>query len=326
MRIFIDESGTFTGHANISAVGALTIPDKNFAGFERLYGRLRQRLPQKNGEVKGRLLTEEHIGEVTTILRKLSCLFEVVAVDSFLHTELEVKEHKKRQEEYITKYLTDQHHMSFVDQVWKLRKQLEGMPLQLYIQSCAMAELVYNTLNHTNIYFSFRMPSELGEYHWVIDAKDRSKLTPWEHWWSNVISSMIESKSFRKSFIYVEGGDYRWHEKFRVEPNEHKLQFANVSETSEFFDLEPVLKKDFRFSSSPEFGLEAVDILVNAVRRSLAGNFRREGWLPIRKLMIHRNTHYIRMISLAAEKTKSNPVSYKRVLSDFSVGGRNMLP
>ena len=67
----------------------------------------------------------------------------------------------------------------------------------------------------------------------------------------------------------------------------------------EYFSLNLVLKEDFRFSSAPEFGLEAADILVNAIRRSLAGNLGRQGWLPIRELMVHRTEHYIRLISMA---------------------------
>ena len=326
MKIFIDESGTFSGQNSISAVGALVIPDQNFSGFEKLYGRLRRRLPQEKGEVKGRRLNEDHVGDVVSILRKLGCLFEVVAVDSNCHTNDEVKIHKAHQEENITKHLTGQHHKSLVKELWELRKQLEGTSLQLYVQSCAMAELVYNVLNHAQLYYSFRLAKELGEYHWVIDAKGRDKVTAWEDWWSTVIMPMIESKSFRQPFVAVEGGDYRWHEKFRTEPSEYKKQFMRNPDEGNVFDLRPVLKEDFRFSWAPEYGLEAADILVNAVRRSMAGNFSRSGWLPVRELMIHRSHHYIHLISLAMEERNPPNVSYADVLSDFSTGGRSMLP
>jgi hypothetical protein len=326
VRIFIDESGIFAGQNNISAVGALIIPDQNFKGFEKLYGRLRRKLPQEGGEVKGRLLREEHVAEVVGVLRKLGCLFEVVAVDSACHTEEEVKSHKVEQEEKITKHLTDKHHKKLADQVWGLRKQLEALPLQLYVQSCAMAELVYNTLNHANLYYSFRLAKELGEYHWVIDAKNRDNVTPWEKWWSTVILPMTESKSLKNPFLAAEGADYRAHERFRTEPNDYKKQFMTDPENGDVFDLRPILKEDFRFSWNPEFGLEAADILVNAVRRSLAGNFQRKGWLPVRELMVHWGQHYIRLISLAPEDRKPPHIAYKKVLTDFSTGGRNMLP
>ncbi len=55
MHIFIDESGTFApdvgGRHSISAVGALVVPSSAMKGFEKLYDRLRIRLPKTRGEV-----------------------------------------------------------------------------------------------------------------------------------------------------------------------------------------------------------------------------------------------------------------------------------
>lgn len=329
MHIFIDESGTFSGtsdKSSVSAVGSLVIPDQNMGGFEKLYSRVRRNLPMDKGEVKGRLLSEAQVGLVVELLNKINCLFELVAVDSLFHTNNEIAFHKFTQAEKITENLTDSHHQTLIEQVWNLRRRLERMPLQLYVQSVAMSELVYNTIYHANLYYSFRLPKELGGYRWIIDAKDRDKVTSWEDWWSKVVLPIMESKSFRQPFVAAEGGDYRWHERFRTEPSEFKRQFVNDPERGQYFDLKPILQENFRFSSAPEYGLEAVDILVNAVRRSMAGNFRREGWLPIRKLMVHWGQHYIRMISLAVGERSPPSVPYAKLLSDFSTGGRAMLP
>lgn len=326
MRIFIDESGTFTGANNISAVGALVIPDQHFGGFEKLYGRLRKNLPKDKGEVKGRLLQEEHVRDVCHVLRKVGCLFEAIAVDTAFQTEKDVKNHMLGQADGMTKHLTDKHQQTLIEAVWRLRHQLEAMSPQLYVQSCAMVELVYNVLNHANLYHAFRLWKELGEYHWIIDAKNRDTRTPWEEWWSTVLLPLIESKSFKEPFIAAEGGNYAAHERFRTTPNEYMRQFFNFSGKEEHFSLHPILKEDFRFSWDGEFGLEAADILINAVRRSLAGNFRREGWLPVRELMVHRKQHYIQLISLAPDDGKKPKVGYNGVLKDFSTGGRNMLP
>ena len=234
MHIFIDESGTFVCDArkrhSISAVGALVIPTSSMKGFEKLYGHLRRRLPQDKGEVKGRQLSEDQVVEVAALLRKVGSLFEVVAIDMGTHSKEELLLHKASQEEAITAHLTSEHHPNLVEQVWELRRQLEVMPLQLYAQSVALGELVYHTLNHANVYYAFRTASELAEYHWVIDAKDRSKVTPWEEWWSTVILPMLESHSFREPFIAAEGGDYRWHDRFKTEPDEYKLQFVKDPE------------------------------------------------------------------------------------------------
>ena len=330
MHIFIDESGTFAPQIHrrhsIAAVGALVIPSSAMKGFEKLYARLRRRLPKTKGEVKGRDLSEAHVIEVARILRKIGALFEVVAVDLGMHSKEELTFHRTGQAEAMTTHLTPEHHTTLVGEIWKLRRELEDMPLQLYVQSVALGELVYQTLNHADTYFAFRTPPELGEYHWRIDAKDRLGITPWEKWWSTVVLPMTESKTFREPLMAAEGGDYRWQERFRIRPDGYKLQFVNDAEKGDFFDLKLLLTEDFQFSSEPEFGLEAVDIVTNTIRRSLSGHFNRAGWLAIPQLMIHRASHCIKLISLSREDHSSRPVPYANVMNDFRHGGRAMFP
>src|SRR5689334_21549155 len=102
MHIYIDESGKFTGANNLSAVGALIIPDSSIAGFAKLYGRVRKALPKRNGEVKGSLLNEQEIKSVATTLKHVGCIFEFVGFDGAFTSEKEVIEHQKGQAEKIT--------------------------------------------------------------------------------------------------------------------------------------------------------------------------------------------------------------------------------
>lgn len=327
MHIFIDESGTFSHSANgtssVSAVGALVIPSTKLASFDKLYGRLRAKLPKHNGEVKGRLLSEAGLASVVSVLYKLGCIFEAVATDSSFHTPDEILAHRKGQEQKITKHLTEEHHPNLVREVTALRAQLSEMPIQLYLQAVAMSELVYHTMNHANLFYCTRLPQELGSYHWRIDGKNRIGITQWEDWWHKVVLPVTESKTVREPMIAMEGGDYRWHDQFRVEPSEYKKQFMPNTERHDCYDLNRVLREDFSFSSDIEYGLEAADILVNALRRSLAGNYTRQGWLSLRSLMIHRKQHYVHMISLGKETGR---VKYSKVLDDLLSGGRSMLP
>jgi len=218
------------------------------------------------------------------------------------------------------------HKESVVKETLELKERLKSMSLQLYTQSALIGELAYNVLNEANMYYSFRFPKELGEYHWIIDAKDRNRVTPWEDWWSTLIAAMVESKSFRKPMIGAEDGNYKWHDRFRTELSEYKRQFVNDPDKGDFVNSRLVMKEDFRFSSDAEFGLEAADILVNAVRRSLAGNFERSGWLPITSLMINFVDPCIRLLSFSNEGKVPGNVPYANVLADFEKGGRVMLP
>ena len=302
------------------------IPSSSMKGFEKLYRRLRRRLPKTKGEVKGRDLSEEQVTELARLLRKVGALFEVVVIDMGIHSENDLLCHKAGQEEAITAHLTPAHRPTLIEEVWELRRQLEKMPLQLYAQSASMGVLVYHTLNYVNVYYSLRTPPELGQYHWRIDAKDRLKTTPWENWWSTVILPMLESHSFQKPMIGVKEGDYRWQDRFKGAPGDDKLQFAKNPDEDDFFNLRMIMTEDFRFSPDPEFGLEAVDIVTNAIRRSLSGNFGRAGWMGIPQLMIHRDTQYISLLSLSRKSHSSHPIPYSHVLDDFRQGGRLLLP
>lgn len=294
--------------------------------FERMYGCLRTHLPKTKGEVKGKTLSEDQVAEVVRSLLTIQALFEVVIVDLGMHSKEEILRHKSGQEEAITAHLTSKHSPKLVQQVWEFRRRLQSLPPQLYVQSVAMGRLVYHTLNHMIAYHAFRIPCELGEYHWRIDAKDRVEITPWERWWSTAILPMLEFYSTRKPFFVADEGDYRCLERFRKFPSTHKTQSGEDPSTSTSYDLKMVMTEDLRFSSDIEFGLEAVDILTNTIRRSLSGNFGRSGWMEIPRLMIHRSPHYIEAISLSREDRSSHAVPYSKVISDFRHRGRPLFP
>lgn len=331
MHIFIDESGTFSpdtrGRSSICAVGALVIPSLGMEGFERLYRRLRPKLPTEKGEVKGRRLSEAEVGEVVKLLRKVGALFEVVAIDMHEHSIEEIADHRRRQAEEIIANVTPQHHPNMVASLRAYKAQLEQTSLQLYVQSILLGDLIYETLNHANTYFAFRFPQELGSYHWLVDAKERDKTTNWEKWWSTMVMPLLESRSFQKPFMQAEGGDYAAHEKFRISSlGEFKSQFVRDPKKGQFFSLREIMKKDFQFSADAAPGLEAVDIVTNAVKRSMNGNFRREGWLLLPQIMIHRRTHYIGLVHLNRSYEGRSAAPYMKVLNDFRRGGRPLVP
>ncbi len=329
MHIFIDESGTFApvdGGNSVSLVAALVFSGRGLAQFEHEYSALRRRLPKDSGEVKGRLLSETQIRRITRLLQRSGCLLEAIVMDAAFHTAEEVEHHKKVQAEKLMENITDEHHPDIHVAVGGLRRRLEALSPQLYLQSLAMSELIYSVLYHADIYFAFRNPPELGEYHWTMDAKGRGGLTDWEDWWSQIIMPVTQSKTMREPLARVKEGNYSFQEKFRTEPSDYLLQFMDRSNTSDFFDLRPVLSDDFRFSSDVEPGLEAVDIIANATRRALSGNLRDFGWNEIPALMIHRRDHYLRLMTVSATDMSRPTLPYANVIDAFRSGGRSMFP
>jgi hypothetical protein len=140
MHIFIDESGRFISNDGFSAVCALSIPDKSTGPLRREILRISKHWPREEGELKGGLLAVDHLIALTEVLYHHDALLDCCAIDVSLETAALVQRHKATQCENITKHLTSEHAAGVVAAVWQLRRVLEKMPSQLYLQCVLMFE------------------------------------------------------------------------------------------------------------------------------------------------------------------------------------------
>lgn len=332
MFIFIDESGTFTpvaqGKHSISAVGALIIPEQKYPLLLRRYERLRHSLPKnQRGEVKGSRLREDQVAAVCDLLRKNSCIFEIVALDMGIEDVAKIEAHRAGQAEGLTKHLDERYYQSLIDQVWALRRTLEIMPLQLYIQTAVMSELLAKVLIHAPLYYVQRNPAEILNYRWVVDGKEVNKLTLAEDWWSKTMMATLQSKSRASPMLMLEGADYSaFRQKFEKPMPSYLVEFGFKDEPS--IDIKKIMTESFRFSSDAEPGLELVDIVTNATRRALQGSLGRDGWSGIPRLMIHQRGQYINLISLSGADADllPKPLYADVIVNGFARTGRPMIP
>jgi hypothetical protein len=315
MRIFIDESGTFSGFhkQSIGAVCALAVPDGKIAFIERKYESIRKHLPQLNGEVKGKLLNEDQVAEVVTLLSRNETIFEVTIIDLGLHTQARVAAYKdalfKGMHQRLPRF-NDKARPKVEAQL----HELAATPLNLFLQTIVLFETVYRTIDHVPFFFVQRRPKDLGSFSWIIDGKDPAKVTSRENWWASYAIGALANKSKFRPGARLEGADYAHYDRFR-----------KVSEDGEEgIDL-GLLMEDLRFSSNVEFGLEWIDILTNAIRRALIGNLGIRGWGGIVQTMIHRNQHYIEIVRLdGVSRSPVNP-PYAEVVNHFRSGGKSMM-
>jgi hypothetical protein len=278
--------------------------------------------------VKGRLLDEVQVRSVLEILLRCECLFEASAIELGTHSEEGLTKHKMGQAEAMTANLTEEHHPEFRADLFRYRQQLENSSLPQYVQTVVTMELLYTIIMHAPTYFCQRHPKELGEFHWVIDAKGTGSIaTPWEKWWSTMMLPMLQSKSLRKPAPHLEGGDYTYFQRFDSEMPDYLKRVSPTysEEKSSSTDLTLLMTENFRFSSDSEFGLEAVDIVSNATRRALGGRLGKEGWELIPQLMIHRREQYLQLIALEDDPEPSRRFPYGPVVREFSRSGRPML-
>lgn len=330
MHIFIDESGGFqrneTSEHSISCVCAIIVPGRIVTDFEKGFARLSQSWPRDtSGEVKGRLLSEQHVADLCNFLHPLNIILEVAVMDMNLCKDADVDYHKERQAEGMTVHLTDEHHANLISSVWEMRQVLEQMPRQLYAQAVATTSVVWNAFQHGQLFFCQRWPGELGRYRWVIDAKDKNKITKYENWWQQSVMPLIQSHSIREPGIKLKGGDYSsYNRNFPPIRTPNYLLPHVEGENEKGDDLKAIFRELEFANSETQTGLQVVDILANALRRSLSGRMGRKGWCKMSSLTVHQKDGSVVLKNLGPSSGSVN-TSYGAIINEINSGGRSML-
>lgn len=318
MQIFIDESGSFTGFhvRSISVVGALAIPDGKLGFLRKKFAKIRARLPKESGEVKGRLLNEEQIDEIVILLARNETLFEATVLDLGVHNEDEVKAYKEKHGKEMLAKVND-FRKSQRAEVQKASEEILRTSMPLYLQALTTFDVLHRLIGHMTMFFSQRRPQELGKIAWVVDGKDPQKVTNWERWWSHYAQGALATMSMRRPEPRFDAGDYSSYDK----------SYGTTGDDGEEGTDGKLLLKDIRFSADNEMGLEFVDILTNAVRRTLTGNLQDRGWQNIHKVMLHRNEGpYINFALFQDGEDLVKDAPYGEIVRDgFSTGGKPML-
>jgi hypothetical protein len=326
MHIFIDESGTFQpveGGHSLSLVGALVIPEGTFSKVAEKYKRLRQNLPTRKGEVKGSLLNEKQVSQVLDVLFRNGVLFDASVIDMGMHTAEELQAHRTIQAQKLVENLTEKHHPNLVAQMNAYKRQLEEMPLQLYVQSTVLYDLIHTTITYSTLYQCQRNPRELRNFHWVVDAKDK-RVTKTEEWWRTFMAAMLESKSRREPLAFFEEGDYSFFKRFDTKPSEFHSETYGLDPNRTVTDIKMLMTESFRFSADVEPGLELADIVTNVARRALNGNLGFEGWTRLPEMMVGRKDQSIRLIALHDREVKQR-LPYQKEIMRFKGVGRDLL-
>jgi hypothetical protein len=227
-------------------------------------------------------------------------VFEAVAIDMGMHSEPGLLRWQARQADVLTDSLTI-FPEEVREQISGYRRQFENFKLPLMIQSILTFDLIQNILEFAPMFFSQRRPDELGEFHWVIDAKGEGGTpTDWEQWWVQFILPVIQARTLIKPIRLLPVGDHSFMKRFEIPltPFLHRHRQSKDTGTPAM-NLAMILGEDLKFSKDPEPGIELVDIVTNATRRALVGHLKPSGYRDIPTLMIHRNPPpYIKLLSL----------------------------
>lgn len=294
MKTYIDESGIFTippdGKIYTCCIGALVIPEhqedlvfKNFRVLKRQWG-------DKNAEFKGSKLNESQVNDVIRMLSYTDCTFFSSIIDMSLEKEDEIEFHKIKQAENFTIDLEKMQHQSMKDDLKEVEGRIRALSNPNYIQMQLLTALVDKVKRNAVLYYVQRYPEMLGDFEWIIDAKNKN-LTEYEKLWKKVVCGFLQTKSIREPTVACLDFDYSHMDKFLMDIPEYLKEYGVLKENSERrgFDLKKIMEK-LRFEDSANnLGVQLVDILTTTVRRACNGTLQKSGWKDIGKLCVQKS-------------------------------------
>src|SRR5665213_3645846 len=154
----------------------------------------------------------------TTPAKAQSALLEAMEekqVTVGLEEETQILRHRDEQAGKLLVNLTSQHQPSLVAQVTEVADVLKSLSAPQFLQFVAMNEAVIAVCKTQMMYFAQTGPSELGNFRWRIDAKDKAQTDP-EKIWNLLLPAFIEGRSFREPEIRLIGADYSHFSRFTV--------------------------------------------------------------------------------------------------------------
>lgn len=318
MHIYVDESGNFRRLSEkadqVSCLGGLVLPTEHREEIFSRYASLRKTLGI-SGHVTGGRLTAEQVDAVVRLLLPYEPLLIVHAIEMAHHPDDVIRRRKELQAEAFVANITRDFSPLVVQEMCNLRDAYRRLPDQLFVQAEITNSLIEKILRTVIIYYALRSPSELSEFHWIIDTKRDHR---YEELWSLTILPALDWRLSKKPLGFLKGCDYSGFSRFTVpgsDPPKHDLKMI-WTENLLFLD------------SEADLGLELVHILTNATRRALRGRLGYLGWHRLGELMLRRNPQTVTLLNLGAESSSSTdlPTQYERVIRQVERTARSMWP
>jgi len=321
MNIYIDESGTFANPQkkdhSISTVAALVVPETQIPSLEKGFHDLKESWGTPEEEIKGSKLDENQVSSVINLLASFDTILELAVIDLGIHDEAKITAHKNTQADNLSEHVDSQRSPILAENTRLLQEKLRALPNQLYVQSRLVVEVIWRAVQTSTIYYCQRIPSELGCFNWIVDAKDRD-LTAYEEYWLTVIAGYIQTKSIQDPFIRLAEGDYSHFEKFyRPVPDYLLEHFPDLDTERSHPDATKIFKESLSFPNSrDDLGLQLADILANTIRRALVNNLQERGWSRLGELMLHWKNTSIQFLGVGiSEGVTLRDLPYHRKLN-----------
>jgi hypothetical protein len=186
---------------------------------------------------------------------------------------------------------------------------MKKLSFPLFVQFVLLNELVARVHRAALPHFSSVAPRELGDFSWILDAKDKI-LTEHEVMWTRLSGSLLKPALLREPTFGIQGADSSEfdHEFLFHRQNWPaylpKIEMEPGGTDSRIIDLRKVLSKSRTLADSKEIiGLQIADILTNACRRAVREGLQPAGGEGLGKLMLRAGSEsVVGWMTLSGEK------------------------
>jgi hypothetical protein len=274
----------------------------------------------EQGEIKGRLLSENHFYDLVELLSAHGALFDCIAIDTGLHQDAEAVTQQERQARNLEAAVTEQHQPSMIADVMETSNLIRKLSIPQYLQFVAMVEVVEACLRTKTLFLAQVAPRELGRFCWRIDAKDETR-TQAEDLWRKLLPMILESRSVRNPDIHLAEGDYSHFKRFLVDIPASEVKRRQVAlgvtprsdgGAKSGTNISLLMGEDMDFADSKtSVGLQLADTVTSLAARAMRASIGRRAWWHLGKLMLRPPPpqEVIRLIQLveAARGWRSEP-------------------
>lgn len=321
MRIFIDESGSFTYTPKRNAwssVCAVVILDEAVGGAKKAL----QDFKMENGfsstdELKlGKVGDEISYFRLLNRLSQLNCTLYALATDAHLNTPEAASTHKNKSAQGLVRHIDKMVHLCARKDIQSVSDQVRKLSDQLYIQFICQIKLMHYVVSQAVTYYVQYSPESLGSFVWRVDQKNPGRKTEFEDVFENLSPGYLQTMSLDDPLPRVEGFDYSHMARYDYPESERptylKDDYNIEVDLSDVLDIGKLIREDIQFvDSKSDFGIQLADLLAAGLRRCLRqefkDNLRAAAFLG--RLMVNRGCgkHPVLLLSLGEEKALDRP-------------------
>jgi hypothetical protein len=274
-------------------VGALTIPTAQHDEIIDKFRELSRTWPNDRGEIKGRLLQEEHFDAALALYASCGILFEAVAIDLGTHDSTAILRHKMGAAANILKNVSNRMHPNVQRELKSMTATMHAISVPEYVQMVVMTTVVESVFRTNFRWLPLTAPRELSSFTWIIDGKELTP-TEMERLWSKICLPWLQSRSLNNPLVTITEGDFSYLPADVVRelpevPTHLAPHIRRPAQPFEYFEIKTILRNPTFADSAHHVGLQMADLAVSAVRRAMMGNLGDFGWERLGSLLIRRS-------------------------------------